>query len=105
MSDVDVELSPDFEKYAIAAALGGLRRLRDAIEIDMHRHLAPHDKTGELDRSIFCHLNEETGVIVGGANAGYAAYVEYGHHDDDTGERIGPFPFVRPSFLKKRGVV
>lgn len=101
MGEVDVEISPDFKKHAVAAVLGGLDRLRGDIENDMHRHLARHHKTGELDRSIFCRLNKVTGAIVGGADAGYAVYVEFGHHHG--GELVGPYPFVRPSFLKKRG--
>lgn len=100
--EVDVEILPDFDKHTVAAVRGGLRRLRDDIADDMHRYIAPHTKTGNLDLSIFCHLDELTGTIEGGATAEYAIYVELGRHNGH-GKIVGRYPFVRPSFLEKRG--
>ena len=102
MADISVDFDPRFEEHLVRASLPSLRRIKDDIDSDMHEFHRPHIKTGKLDRSIFTTLDESTGEIVGGATTDYADDLERGHQAED-GSFVEPRPFVRPSFLRRRG--
>jgi phage gpG-like protein len=100
--DFDVSIASDFDRQCVTAVLPSLERLRDDIRKDMRFHI--HNETGHLASTVFCDLDQNTGTITGGATADYAAAHEFGH-STSADHFVPGEPFVRPSFMRKRGEI
>jgi hypothetical protein len=105
---VKIVMDPGVQAHLDAATDDLFRgKLGPAIRDDAKRY-CPKD-TGDLADSIEDHLEGHTLVITatGSAERAYGAYVETGHRivgpgGADTGRRVGPRPYLRPSLYTER---